>query len=350
MDLQCIFAAKIRFDPCLSSMSGLGIHHTSNKKEPLPQEAYYIKQCLQKEALRLGFVAMGIARAEEVDEAARLQHLAKRARYGVGDMTYLERNDHIRFDPRLLLPGAQSIIMLAFNYYPAEKQSDEVPQIACYAYGTDYHKVVKDKLYILVNFLKERISTPFKARVFVDSAPFMERYWAMKAGIGRIARNGLVLIPDHGSFCFLSEILLTLPLPYDSPLCGSPCGNCHRCMEACPMGAITESDGIIPTKCISYQTIESKSKLPSNFPTTGNRFIFGCDQCQLVCPYNRKLTPHQEPQLSLRSSLLNLSKQDWLNLPEEVFESLAHESPLKRAGIERIRYCVRHLSDEEKIK
>lgn len=311
-------------------------------------EAFVLKQRLKEEAARLGFVAVGVAPAEEVDAEARARHLAKRNRFGVGDMTYLERNDNVRFDPRLLVPGAQSIVMLAFNYYPSERLRSDVPQIARYAYGADYHKVLKDKLYLLLAQLKEWTAKPFSARVFVDSAPFMERYWAVRAGIGRIGRNGLVLIPGYGSFCFLSEMILTLSLPCDEPLSGSPCGKCHRCIEACPMGAVTETEGIIPPRCISYHTIESKSALPDALSQKGNHFVFGCDVCQLVCPHNRSLTPHHEPLLNLSKPLAGLDRDEWLSMTEERFNTLFHDSPLARAGLERIRTSIRCIGSNDR--
>lgn len=312
-----------------------------------------LKELLKAEALRLGFVAIGVAKAEPVPEEVRQHYCRLIPEKGVGDMTYLLRNEDVRFDPRKLVEGAKSIIVLAFNYYPPIKQKEGVPQVAFFAYGKDYHRVLKDKLFRLLEMLKQESGRDFKARPFVDSAPLLERYWAMRAGIGRIGRNGLLIVPRYGSFCFLAEIVTTLEFPPDDPQESSPCGRCFRCVEACPAGAILSEGGILPTKCLSYQTIEHKGNLPEGVEETLGDHIFGCDICQKVCPHNAKAKPHQEKEFLIPDKLRTMQADDWRSMSKEEFDALFEGSPLLRSGykgilrnLESIHRSEHSLSEE----
>lgn len=305
-----------------------------------------LKEFLKAEAQSLGFVALGVADARPVPEEVREHYRHEVTTYGVGDMTYLLKNEDVRFDPARLLPGVKSIVVLAFNYYPPILQEKKVPQIAYFAYGKDYHRILKDKLYILLEKLKHLCEEPFKARPFVDSAPLTERFWAREAGVGRLGRNGLIIVPHYGSFCFLSEILLTLHLPPDAPLIGSPCEGCSRCIKACPAHAILADGSFEATRCISYQTIERKDTDETD-PKTPTHHIFGCDICQQVCPHNQNLSPHKEENFLLNERLRTMNKEDWENLTPEEFDQLFEASPLQRSGYKGI---LRNLKALEKKK
>lgn len=301
-----------------------------------------LKEFLKAEALRLGFVAMGVADARPLPQEVREHYQHQISTHGVGDMTYLLRNEEVRFDPNRLLEGVKSIVVFAFNYYPPIRQEAKVPQIAYFAYGKDYHRVLKEKLYLLIEKLKKVSDIPFKCRPFVDSAPLVERFWAKEAGVGRVGRNGLIIVPHYGSFCFLSEILLTLHLPPDTPLEGSPCEGCHRCISACPAQAILPDGSFVAPRCVSYQTIEQRNPQPQeNFPA--RRHLFGCDICQQVCPHNRGLEPHHEESFMLSETLRTLNREAWQNLSEEEFETLFEGSPILRSGYQGIQRNLKAL-------
>lgn len=299
---------------------------------PTPDE---IKQFLKAEAQSLGFVAMGVSVAHPVPQEVRDVYEKEVHTYGVGDMTYLLRNEEVRFNPDRLVEGAKSIIVFAFNYYPPILQEAEIPQVAYFAYGEDYHRVLKDKLYILLDKLKGYCKESFKARPFVDSAPLAERFWAREAGVGRRGKNGLIIVPRYGSFCFLSEIVTTLYLPPDRPLTGSPCGRCSRCIDACPAKAIQSDGSFIATRCISYQTIERHTPFGKDDPPLSTS-IFGCDICQKVCPHNQKLSPHREARFLLSDHLRVMQEEDWRQLSSSDFDTLFGLSPIHRSGHEGI--------------
>lgn len=301
-------------------------------------------------AKSLGFVALGIARAHPIPKEVRESYISSLQEQGVGDMGYLERNLEVRFDPDKLVSGARSIIVGAFNYFPEKTQRIDAPQIAYYAYGKDYHRVVKDKLFTLLKYLQERIETPFSSRVFVDSAPLMERYWAVQSGVGKVGRNGLLIVPHFGSFCFLGEIVTTLELPADAPSEGSPCGRCMRCVEHCPAQAISKDGRFSPTRCLSYQTIEHHGSLdPKVVAQLGER-IYGCDACQLVCPHNRFAYPHQEGLLKPVPDLLEMTSEDWKNLDNETFEQLFEHSAVQRVGFDGLRRNINSLLPSEDLE
>jgi epoxyqueuosine reductase len=299
---------------------------------------------IRAEAHRLGFEFVGFARAERLDEEAR--RLDAWLRQGAhGKMGYMENHFDLRVDPRLLVPDAKSVICLTFNYYTEKQQSDpEAPVISQYAYGEDYHFVVKDRLKSLLQYMREAIGE-IEGRCFVDSAPVMEREWARRAGIGWNGKNTLTLHPRRGSFFFLAEIICDLPLVYDDPI-RDHCGTCRRCIEACPTEAIApEGYFLDATKCISYLTIELREAIPEEFrPHMANR-VFGCDICQDVCPWNRFSKPHEEPAFEPPAELLDMSRRDWQEMTEEVFGRVFKKSAVKRVKYAGLRRNVGFLGE-----
>lgn len=291
---------------------------------------------IKLKATELGFSFCGISKAEFLkDEAPRLEEWLKRNYQG--RMSYLENHFDKRLDPTLLVPGAKSVISLLYNYYPKKDLSKETDlKIAKYAYGEDYHFVVKDKLKLFFEAIQENIGE-VAGRVFVDSAPIMERAWAQKSGLGWIGKNSLLLNRSMGSFFFLAEIIVDLDLEYDGPV-KDYCGTCTACMDACPTEAIPEPYVVDGSKCISYFTIELKEEIPTNVQGKFGNWIFGCDICQDVCPWNSFAKPHQEARFTPTEDLKKLKTSDWRELTEEVFEKVFKHSPLKRsrhAGLKR---------------
>jgi epoxyqueuosine reductase len=291
---------------------------------------------IKTKAAELGFSFCGISKAEFLkDEAPRLEEWLKR--YYHGKMSYLENHFDKRLDPTLLVPGAKSVISLLYNYYPEKDLTRESDlKVAKYAYGEDYHFVVKDKLKILFDTIREKVGE-VDGRVFVDSAPVMERAWAQKSGLGWIGKNSLLLNRQMGSFFFLAEVIIDLELEYDGPA-KDFCGTCTACMDACPTEAIPEPFVVDGSKCISYFTIELKEEIPADVKGKFANWIFGCDICQDVCPWNSFAKPHHEPRFAPSAELAQLKRSDWKELTEEVFNAIFRNSPLKRtkhAGLKR---------------
>lgn len=287
-------------------------------------------ELIRNEAQRLGFEFVGFARAERLDaEARQLEKWLNQQAHG--KMAYMANHFDLRIDPTLLVPGAKSVICLTFNYFNPEKQSDpEAPKLATYAYGEDYHHVIKAKLKALLNFMRTEIGE-IDGRCFVDSAPVMEREWAKRAGLGWNGRNTLTIHPKKGSFFLLAEIICDLPLLYDDPI-RDHCGTCRRCVEACPTEAISpEGYFLDASKCISYLTIELKEEIPASFQGKMDHWMFGCDVCQEVCPWNRFSTRHTEPAFEPHPDLLDMTQRDWQELTEEVFGRVFKKSAVKRA-------------------
>jgi epoxyqueuosine reductase len=287
-------------------------------------------------AASMGFSFCGIAKAEFLeDEAPRLEQWLQRGYQG--KMSYLENHFDKRLDPRLLVPGAKSVITLGYNYFPTEDLSQASQlKIAKYAYGEDYHHVIKDKLKSLLAELRLSIGD-IDGRAFVDSAPVMERAWAQRAGMGWIGKNSLLLNKRMGSFFFLAELIIDLELDYDSPV-KDYCGTCTACMDACPTEAIPEPYVVDGSKCISYFTIELKEAIPEEAKGKFDNWIFGCDICQDVCPWNRFSSAHQEKKFDPSDELKNLSKSDWKEITEELFEQVFRKSAIKRTkwqGLQR---------------
>jgi epoxyqueuosine reductase len=351
-------------------------------------------------AMQHGFMGAGIARAEHMDaEAVQLEHWLKQGYHG--EMSYMANHFDMRVDPTKLVPGAKSVISLLYNYFPEEAKAkaeakDELStdnsqltsadsrltshefilttdnsqltsaasrltphesiltthnsqlteasfKISRYAFGEDYHKVIRRKLKALVNDLKKEIGD-FNARVFVDSAPVLERDWAKRSGQGWIGKNTLLIHPKKGSYFFLAEIILDVELEYDHPM-RDHCGTCTKCIDACPTEAISPEGYVMDgSKCISYLTIELKSQIPASFKDHMEGWIYGCDICQEVCPWNRFSIPHNEPAFEMSDQLRGMKTEDWLEITEEIFDGLFSKSAVKRAGYAGLKRNIKFLS------
>lgn len=292
---------------------------------------------IKQEAERLGFSTCGIAKAAQLDEdAIRLEQWLNKGHNS--GMQYMERYFDLRIDPRKLVPGAKSVITLLLNYFPSAQQQPLAPKIATYAYGTDYHYVIRDKLNLLLRFITENIGA-VDGRGFVDSAPVLERSWAVKSGLGWVGKNGNLLTKHSGSFFFIATLITDLGLIADAPFTTGHCGTCTRCIDACPTQAIVSPAEIDAGKCISYLTIELKDALiPAEFHQKMEGWLFGCDICQDVCPWNRFSKENTEPAFTPIPEILDLSLKEWEAMTEETFNITFKNSPLKRAkwkGIQR---------------
>ena len=283
---------------------------------------------IKTEAKRLGFLSCGISKAEFLeDEAPRLEAWLHQNSHG--KMQYMENHFDKRLNPTLLVEGAKSIISLTYNYYTDQTQQDiNAPKISKYAYGVDYHYVIKNKLNELLEFIKEEIGD-VNGRAFVDSGPVLEKAWAKKSGLGWVGKNSNLLTQKVGSFYFISELIIDLELEVDHVVTDH-CGSCTACIDACPTEAITEPYKVDGSKCISYFTIELKDNIPSELKGKFNDWMFGCDICQDVCPWNRFSKEHNEPLFSPKSELLSMSKKDWEEITQDTFKKVFKESAVKR--------------------
>lgn len=281
-------------------------------------------------AQQLGFLQCGIAQAKELTEDAR--RLEQWLQSGMqADMGYMERHFDLRIDPRKLVPGAKSVITVFMNYFPEQTQISEAPKIAKYAYGIDYHYVIREKLNALLAYIRQEIGD-VEGRGFVDSAPVLERAWARESGLGWIGKNANLLHRKTGSFFFIATLICDLELEYDAPFQTDHCGTCTRCIDACPTQAIVAPAAIDSNKCISYLTIESKAaEIPDSLQTALEGWTFGCDICQDVCPWNRFSRPHSEPHFEPLPAVLNLSRAEWEELSESDFKKIFKQSPILRA-------------------
>jgi epoxyqueuosine reductase len=296
---------------------------------------------IKTEAYRLGFSACGIARVMPLNNESENLDKWLNSKYN-GEMKYMENHFNIRLDPALLVDGAKSVISLAYNYYSSQRQVAEAPVISKYAYGMDYHIVIREKLNRLLDFIRQE-QKEVKGRVFVDSAPILEKSWAQQSGIGWRGKNSSIIITGKGSFHFLAELILDTELEYDSPATGK-CGACVRCMESCPTGAIVEPYVVDARKCISYLTIELKSEIPGSFRGKLAGRIFGCDICQDVCPWNiRFATENSEPMFAPSPDLLNKTEEEWNNLSEEEFRTLFRKSAVKRTKYSGLKRNVANM-------
>ncbi len=286
---------------------------------------------LKKAAQDLGFVSCGVSKATFLEEEApRLEQWLLQGNHG--QMGYLANHFDKRLDPCLLVPGAKTVISLAFNYYPENDQiSNGKLKIARYAYGEDYHHVLKEKVRQLVKELEKTYGT-FEGRIFVDSAPVMERQWAQKSGLGWQGKNTLLLSKNVGSYFFLAEIIGNWAIEPDGPTTDH-CGTCTRCIDACPTQALSPYH-LDASKCISYLTIELKDQIPAEFDGKSEGWIFGCDICQEVCPWNRFSKPHAEPKFNAQSSWENIK---WEEITEEIFQKLMEKSPIKRTKFDGLK-------------
>ena len=293
-------------------------------------------QIIKEHAKRLGFLNCGIAKATFLEEEApRLENWLKKGFHG--EMKYMENHFDKRLDPRLLVDDAKSVVSLSYNYFPEKQQASDSYKISKYAYGEDYHFVIKQKLRELLVILQEEIGE-ISGRCFVDSAPVLERAWAEKAGIGWNGKHSLHIQKQQGSFFFLAELIIDLELDYDYPTTTNHCGTCTKCIDACPTEAILPNNTVNGSKCISYATIELKENIPSSFKENMQDWMFGCDICQDVCPWNRFSKPHNEPLFAPKENLLELTKQDWEEITEETFKKVFKKSAVKRtkyAGLQR---------------
>nr|WP_320057068.1 tRNA epoxyqueuosine(34) reductase QueG [uncultured Bacteroides sp.] len=284
---------------------------------------------IKAEALRLGFSACGIAPAEPITPEAE-QHFKEWLSAGQqGEMAYMENNLEKRYDPRLLVEGTRSIVSVALNYYPQQQLHKDQYQFAWYAYGKDYHDVMREKMSALFSYINEQIC-PVSGRVFCDTAPVLDRYWAWRAGLGWIGKNTQLIIPRAGSTFFLGELFLNIELAYGTPQ-KNRCGNCNRCQQACPTQAFEAPYKLNATKCLSYLTIENRSEIPPQYASKMDGRIYGCDECQRVCPWTRFATPCTTPELQPSQDFMLMSKEDWHTLTEEQYRTLFKGSAVKRA-------------------
>ena len=299
-------------------------------------------QLIKSTATDLGFSFCGISKAEFLEEeASRLEEWLQRGYQG--KMSYLENHFDKRLDPRLLVPGAKSVVSLIYNYYPSkELATTDQLKIAKYAYGEDYHHVIKEKLNVFLERIQLQVGD-VNGRAFVDSAPVHERAWAKKSGLGWVGKNSLLLNRSMGSFFFLAELIIDLELEPDGPM-KDYCGTCTACMDACPTDAIPQPYVVDGSKCISYFTIELKGEIPAEVKGKFENWIFGCDICQDVCPWNRFAQPHEEDKFLPHPDLEKLSKQDWKEITEEVFEKLFRKSAVKRTKLEGLKRNIRFVS------
>lgn len=286
-------------------------------------------------AKELGFDFCGISKAEQLEKEAR--HLEDWLHKGMnGQMSYMANHFDKRIDPRVLVPGAKSVISLLLNYYTESKQEDSSsPKISIYAYGEDYHDVIKRKLFQFIEFIRLRIGD-VDGRVFVDSAPVMDKAWAERSGLGWIGKNSNLINKTQGSFFFIAELIIDLELYPDGPI-KDYCGNCTRCIDACPTEAIIKPYVVDGSKCISYFTIELKEQIPTEWKGHFDDWAFGCDVCQQVCPWNRFSKPHQEDSFKPSGDLLKLKRKDWEEISKETFGKIFSKSAVKRTGFEGLK-------------
>ena len=299
---------------------------------------------IKKEALRLGFDACGISPADNSGEEER--YMKWIADNWHADMNYMARNIDKRIDPRLLVDGAKSIISIALNYYPHKKQASHAPQFAYYAYGKDYHDVIRGKLKELFDFIAAK-QPNVTGRYFSDSAPVLERFWAAQAGIGFVGKNSLLIIPGKGSYFFLGELIIDIELDYDKPI-PENCGSCTRCLDGCPTGAIEEPYKVDANKCISYQTIENRGEISSHVAPRLKNYVFGCDICQKVCPWNRASTPHTTHEFMPNDSFMDLDLKKLLEMEEEEYREIFKGSAVKRTKFSGLKRNVIAVSKTRK--
>lgn len=290
---------------------------------------------IKRKAQELGFAGCGVSKAGFLEEEApRLEKWLKEGMNGT--MKWMENHFDKRLDPTLLVPGAKSVISFTLNYYPEQVQKDEeAPKFAKYAYGEDYHFVIKDKLRELVDFIRDHIGE-VEGRAFVDSAPVLDRVWAAKSGLGWIGKNSLLLTKKSGSFFFIGELITDLELEADAPTTDH-CGSCTACMDACPTEAIVQPYIIDSKKCISYLTIELRDAIPESFAGEMNNWAFGCDVCQDVCPWNRFSKPTKEPRFQPSEGFVDMSREEWMDISKDVFDELFRRSAVKRTKFDGLK-------------
>ena len=308
---------------------------------PLQQHTNLIK----KAATVVGFDYCGIAKAVKLDDDAhRLERWLNKKMHGT--MQYMEKHFDLRFDPTRLVPGAKSVITLLKNYFPSQKQHDDTPKITKYAFGKDYHEVIRKQLMQFMNMLKEDIGE-INGRGFVDSAPVLERTWAQRSGLGWVGKNGNLINKQNGSFFFIATLITDLELEYDDAFAKDYCGTCTRCIDECPTNAILPGKVVDGSRCISYFTIELKEMLiPDEVKGKFDNWMFGCDTCQDVCPWNRFSRVNNEIQFNPLPEILNLTTKDWEVMTEENFKKIFKDSPLRRAKLKGIQRNLQFIRSE----
>ncbi|MEZ4854027.1 tRNA epoxyqueuosine(34) reductase QueG [Flavobacterium sp.] len=296
---------------------------------------------IKSEAKRLGFLSCGVSKADFLEtEAPRLEKWLKQGFNG--QMQYMENHFDKRLDPRLLVNGAKSVVSLLLNYYPEKLQNESSYKISKYAYGEDYHFVIKDKLKSLLQFIQDEIGE-VNGRVFVDSAPVLDKAWAAKSGLGWIGKNANLITQKVGSFYFIAELIIDLELEYDAPTTDH-CGSCTACIDACPTEAIVQPYVVDGNKCISYLTIELKENIPNEFKNKMDDWMFGCDVCQDVCPWNRFAKPHNEPAFAPNNEILTFSKKDWEEITAETFAKVFKKSAVKRTKLSGLQRNIEFIT------
>jgi len=297
---------------------------------------------IKDEAKKLGFMFCGIAKAEFLEEEApRFETWLKNGMHG--EMGYMENHFDKRLDPRLLVDGAKSVISLGLNYYTEALQTDTLsPKISKYAFGDDYHLVIKEKLKLLLATINKKIGE-VGGRAFVDSAPVMDKAWAKKAGLGWVAKNSNLINPKAGSFFFLAELIVDIDLEYDIAATADHCGTCTRCIDACPTEAIVAPYVVDGSRCISYLTIELKNEIPQEFKGKMDNWMFGCDVCQDVCPWNKFSVLHQEPAFKPLPEVLNLNRKEWEDITDEVFQRVFKNSAVRRTKFNGLKRNIAFL-------
>ncbi len=300
-------------------------------------------QLIKSQAKRLGFLSCGISKAGFLEtEAPKLEKWLSQKMHG--QMHYMENHFDKRLDPTKLVDGAKSVVSLLYNYYPQKQQRDDTYKISKYAYGRDYHFVIKDKLKELMAVLQEEIGE-IKGRIFVDSAPVLEQAWAAKSGLGWIGKHTNLITKKNGSFYFIAELIIDLELEYDSSVTDH-CGSCTACIDACPTQAIVAPYVVDGSKCISYFTIELKNEIPMAMKNKFDDWMFGCDVCQDVCPWNRFSKSHSQPLFSPSEEVLNYSKKEWEEITRDVFNNIFRKSPVKRTKFEGLQRNILFLKKE----
>ena len=300
---------------------------------------------IKAKAKDLGFLDCGICQAVELsEEKEHLQHWLQRKMNG--EMHYMANHQDKRIDPRLLVENAQSVISVLLNYYPTKVQSDpQAPILSKYAYGIDYHFIMKEKLAELLRFIQSAIA-PCTGRCFVDSAPVLDRAWAVRAGLGWIGKNTNLISAQHGSFFFIGELIIDLKLPVNQQIIPNHCGNCTRCIEACPTNALIAPFELGARRCISYQTIENRGDIDSTLKGKLNNRVFGCDICQDICPWNSKSNPTSEPAFFPNEELIEMKKQEWDQLDQDTFNRIFQNSAVNRTGFEGLKRNLKFLEDK----
>ncbi|AEH01220.1 tRNA epoxyqueuosine(34) reductase QueG [Lacinutrix sp. 5H-3-7-4] len=298
---------------------------------------------IKTEAKRLGFLSCGISKAEFLEaEAPRLENWLNNNMNG--EMRYMENHFDKRLDPTKLVEDSKSVISLLLNYYPEETQKDsEAPKLSKYAYGNDYHHVIKSKLKTLTHYIQEEIGE-VSGRAFVDSAPVLDKAWAAKSGLGWIGKHSNLLTQQVGSFYFIAELIIDLDLEYDT-IVSDHCGTCTACIDACPTQAIVEPYVVDGSKCISYFTIELKDQLPNEMKGKFDSWMFGCDVCQDVCPWNKFSKAHNEPLFNPHPELLDMTKKDWEEITEDVFKKVFQKSAVKRTKFSGLTRNIKFLNE-----